>query len=322
MLYELTRGRLPLLRSDDGQLGATLNAVHATNDTRHPSVITILNDSLRQKIDAGVGERAQLTHAQSVGEAARMLHERRATVLLIATTAMRRNDAGLIGRLVAASAAVRTVAVVDDQCHDAGTILWLGACGLREVIDLRECQGWNDLRHLLDQDTDPIAHRIDRLLQAALIEVAPGTKRFFSYLVRSARHTRTLERLAHELNIVPSTLASRFHRARLPSPKCFLSSTRLLFAKALLEDGRASMSFVANRLQYSSPQSFGRHVRLMLGVGASQFRNDFTFNQVANHYLEALVLRHRQEFRTFDPFGGPPNNRTGEPQEGPVYLIH
>ena len=63
---------------------------------------------------------------------------------------------------------------------------------------------------------------------------------------------------------------SRFLRAALPSPKRYLAATRLLYAAALLEIPGFSVADAAYRLEYSSPQSFGRHVRAILGATASE----------------------------------------------------
>ena len=59
---------------------------------------------------------------------------------------------------------------------------------------------------------------------------------------------------------------SRFARAGLPSPKNYLAAIRLLHAAFLFETAGLSVADVAYRLEYSSPQSFGRHLRAMLGL--------------------------------------------------------
>jgi len=51
---------------------------------------------------------------------------------------------------------------------------------------------------------------------------------------------------------------SRFHRAAIPSPKSYLAGMRLLHAAFLFQNPGLSVSDVAYRMDYSSPQSFGR----------------------------------------------------------------
>ena len=43
-------------------------------------------------------------------------------------------------------------------------------------------------------------------------------------------------------------------------------------AARLLENAGLSIANVANQLEYSSPQSFGRHVKGMLGMTGQRFR--------------------------------------------------
>ena len=61
---------------------------------------------------------------------------------------------------------------------------------------------------------------------------------------------------------------SRFTRAGLPSPKTYLAAVRLLYAAQYFESDGLSIADVAYRLECSSPQSFGRHLRSMLGITA------------------------------------------------------
>ena len=84
-------------------------------------------------------------------------------------------------------------------------------------------------------------------------------------MIRLAPETPTVTALAQQLSVRPSTLMSRFARAGLPSPKNYLAAIRLLHAAFLFETAGLSVADVAYRLEYTSPQSFGRHLRAMLG---------------------------------------------------------
>jgi AraC-like DNA-binding protein len=101
------------------------------------------------------------------------------------------------------------------------------------------------------------------------------------------------------------TLMSRFFRARLPAPKRYLSSSRLVRAARLLENEGLSVANVADHLDYSSPQSFGRHVRAQLGLTASEFRRRFDGEGMLHRFREELVLPHLSRLRTFSPLTAP-----------------
>ena len=50
---------------------------------------------------------------------------------------------------------------------------------------------------------------------------------------------------------------------------------RLTHAAQVFENPGLSVANVANHLEYSSPQSFGRHVRTLLSMTALQFRQRY-----------------------------------------------
>jgi AraC-like DNA-binding protein len=94
---------------------------------------------------------------------------------------------------------------------------------------------------------------------------------------------------------------SRFFRAGLPSPKRYLASTRLLYAAALMEIPGFSVADVAYRLEYSSAQSFGRHVRAVLGTTAGEFRRRYTLTVALHEYTSRLIAPYRAKLREFNP---------------------
>jgi AraC-like DNA-binding protein len=94
---------------------------------------------------------------------------------------------------------------------------------------------------------------------------------------------------------------SRFGRAGLPSPKSYLAAMRLVHAALLLEEAGLSVADAAYRLDYSSPQSFGRHLRGLMGVTGSEFRRRFPFPVALRRFLQLMILPYRTEFRAFHP---------------------
>jgi AraC-like DNA-binding protein len=94
---------------------------------------------------------------------------------------------------------------------------------------------------------------------------------------------------------------SRFFRAKLPSPKRYLAEIRLLYAASLLATPGLSISDVAYRLEYSSPQSFGRHLRKVHGMAAAEFRRTHTFDTGLEAFVALRIMPHRETLRTFRP---------------------
>src|SRR5205085_869356 len=111
----------------------------------------------------------------------------------------------------------------------------------------------------------------------------------------------TVRRLARHLRICPSTLMSRFYRESLPSPKTYLAGMRLVHAAYLFGNPGLSVSDVAYRLDYSSPQSLGRHLKAMLGVTAGEFRRRFPFEVALERYVDLLIIPYRDTLRAFCP---------------------
>src|SRR5437899_925526 len=108
--------------------------------------------------------------------------------------------------------------------------------------------------------------------------------------------------VARQLRVRPSTLTSRFCRAGLPSAKSYLAGMRLLHAAFLFQNPGLSVSDVAYRMDYSSPQSFGRHLRAVLGVTAGEFRRRFPFDVALARYIDLLIIPYRETLRAFHPF--------------------
>src|SRR5437762_9477369 len=93
----------------------------------------------------------------------------------------------------------------------------------------------------------------------------------------------------------------RLARARLPPPRTSLGGVRLVRAACLFSCPGLSVSDVAYRLDYSSPQSFGRHLKAMLGVTAGEFRRRFPFDVSLARYVDLLVTPYRDTLRAFHP---------------------
>ena len=58
---------------------------------------------------------------------------------------------------------------------------------------------------------------------------------------------------------------------------------------------------VAYRLEYSSPQSFGRHVRAGVGLTAGEFRARYTFDRALKDFVAQLIEPFQAQLRNFRP---------------------
>jgi AraC-like DNA-binding protein len=94
---------------------------------------------------------------------------------------------------------------------------------------------------------------------------------------------------------------SRFFRANLPAPKQYLAIARLAHAARLLENPGASISSVANSLEYSSPQSFGRHLQLFMQLTPGEFRRRYDGDGMLENFRQELVVPYKERLRIFDP---------------------
>ena len=178
----------------------------------------------------------------------------------------------------------------------------LGQLGIKKMIDARTPNGWQTLRSLLAADASQELHR------SALAQInldLPGMPadcwRFFELLFDPSPKIGTVRQLARRLEILPSTLMSRFFRAGLPAPKKYLALSRLIRAARLFENPGLSVASVANHLDYSSPQSFGRHVRTMMRISPVMFRGRYDGQGMVQYFRTQLILPYVDTLRTFHP---------------------
>jgi AraC-like DNA-binding protein len=81
---------------------------------------------------------------------------------------------------------------------------------------------------------------------------------------------------------------------------------RLVRAARLFENSGFSIANVANHLDYSSPQSFGRHVRTLLRMTAGDFRHRYDGMGMFDRFRAELVLPYLSVLRSLRPLTAPP----------------
>lgn len=266
------------------------------------TVCTVLPLPERPRVDA-VGDGCfETLHANSVREALRVARRRRVDAVVISVHHCHGEALPVVARFVREFPAIPAVALVSRPDHQATeTLLRLGATGVRTAVDCTHPDGWRRLREVVAHPASPVAGRLLARIVPALGDASLEARLFFEALARLAPALSTVRSIARHLRVRPSTLMSRFHRARLPSPKSYLAGMRLLHAAYLFQNPGLAVSDVAYRMDYSSPQSFGRHLKAVLGVTAGEFRRRFPFEVALERYVDLLVTPYREILRAFHP---------------------
>lgn len=261
----------------------------------------------RQQIDASAVECVRTTHRNSLAEVVADFSNGSADGAVI--SAARMSSASLPGlRTLVHGFPTLIVVGFIGEVDEAGAVsaaVAFGHAGIRAVLDVRTAQGWREFRNVFDCGSQP-----DQFIREAVAVVlcdigeseqvsSDGRNEFFR-LVFSPRMTSAKE-LARRLGVLPSTLMSRFFRAELPSPKQYVAYARLVWAAYLAESPALSIAAIANRLNASSPQSFHRTVRTIMGMSAAQFRESHTGARMLESFRSQLVTPYREQWRSFDP---------------------
>lgn len=283
-----------------------------------PRITTVLTPDERLRVDAAGQGIYQACHRETLNDALRDLRDHRAAAVIVSIARCDPSDLPRVARVVREFPRVPAVALLSNLSpQTAQTVLVLGRCGVRTLVDVREPRGWQQLRSVLLHDQATEIHRVALARVAEDLGDAPeGCHRFFRALFEEGSGTRTIQELASSIGVIPSTLMSRFLRAGLPAPKHYLSMARLVCAARLFENPGLSITLVANELDYSSPQAFGRHLRSILRMTALEFRDRYDGEGMLQHFRDELLLPHVSRLRSFDPL------RVGTPSRSSPRLTY
>ena len=267
------------------------------------SVSTMLTPSERMRVDAAAEGLYAALHRESLDEVIADLRERRAAAVLVSIARYGLHSTARMAAMVREFPRVPAMALLTETHYTTPqSLLALGQLGVRILIDARQASGWQTLREILaaerssDLQRTALGH-----LSADLVGVPNDCWRFFELLFSHSPQIHTVRQLSRHLCIVPSTLMSRFFRAHLPPPKRYLALARLIRAARLFENPGLSVASVANYLDYSSPQSFGRHVRIVMQISPVRFRERYDGAGMLQYFRSELVLPYMQILSTFRP---------------------
>ena len=267
------------------------------------AVTTVLTPTERLRVDAAGEGSYHAVHRESFEDVLKDLKANRAAAVLLSVACCDNAARSGVEMMVREFPRVPTVALLSRvESGTPRTMLLLGQSGVRQMVDVREPSGWRELRTLLlGTQIDSIQRRALSQLAIDLTGATNDCWRFFEALFTAPPQVSTVRAFAHLLTVLPSTLMSRFFRAGLPAPKRYLALARLVRAARLFENPGFSVANVANHLDYSSPQSFGRHVRTLLDMTAVDFRRQYDGDRMLRRFRDALVLPYLEPLRHLKP---------------------
>lgn len=285
-----------------------------------PTVTTVLTPNERLRVDAAGQGLYRALHRETLDDVLRDLRHRPVGAVLVSTACCREGDEARVAAVVREFPRVPAVALLAELAEPTPrVVLALGRSGIRTLVDVRRPDGWRALRDVLVvEGGDAICRVAIERLADDLAGAREDCRRFFEALFTCPPGLATVRELARALHVLPSTLMSRFFRSRLPAPKRYLAMARLVRAARLFENPGLSIAGVANRLEYSSPQSFGRHVRTMLGMTALEFRRRYDGEGMLQRFREELVLPYLPALRALTPLTSLPGWSPGRSADAPA----
>src|SRR2546429_3317204 len=256
----------------------------------------------RPRLDAAGDGCFTTLHTSSFRDALRAARRKRVDALVLSVHACRGDELPAVARFVREFPAIPAVALVSRHDRNATeTLLKLGATGVRSAADCTEPAGWRRLRDLVGHPASPVPARILARVVPALDEGTGAVRALFEAGARLAPGLCTRRRRRRRLPRCARTLTCPSVHAGPPAPETYLAGMRLVHAAYLFSNPGLSVSDVAYRLDYSSPQSFGRHLKAMLGVTAGEFRRRFPFEVSLQRYVDLLITPYRETLPAFCP---------------------
>ena len=270
---------------------------------RLPVIATVLTPLERVRVDVAADGAFEVVHRSTVEELTNDVHAQEVDAVIVSVARYDVGSAARMATMVREFPTVPAFALLTDmQRSTAYSVLELGKVGVRTLIDVTSPTGWSTLRDLLRHERSGDVQR--QMLGALNLDLAGAPQdcwRFFELLFTHKPHIVNVRQMGRHLNVVPGTLMSRFYRANLPSPKRYIDVGRLVRAARMLENAGLSVTSVARKLDYSSPQAFSRHVRCVLGMSPVQFRDSCDGDRMMLRFRNELIIPYVETLRSFRP---------------------
>lgn len=271
-----------------------------------PPIATLLTPEERLRVDAAGEGYYRALHRETVDDVIRDLKAQQVQAVLVSVSCAIKCTTR-VASLVREFPRIPAVALLSEfELRTPQVVLALGHCGIKRLVDVRHAAGWRELRGTLMADTGDAGQRtVLGQLAIDLAGVSPDCWQFFETIFTCSPRLGNVRLLARHLDVTASTLMSRFSRAGVPTPKRYLAMARLVRAARLFENSGFSVANVANHLDYSSPQSFGRHVRTLLDITAGEFRERYDCVGMFARFRTDLVIPYIDELRALRPLTAP-----------------
>jgi AraC-like DNA-binding protein len=133
-------------------------------------------------------------------------------------------------------------------------------------------------------------------LSDALDGSDPAVFDFFDNLFTVPAPVRSAGELAERFGLAETTLASRFERAGLPSPRQYVLEAHLVSAAYLLGYTSISVAAASRALLCASPQAFSRRITRSTGMTATEFRR-VGGRERLNYFVTTMIRPHRGRLR-------------------------
>ena len=271
-----------------------------------PPIITFLTPKERPRVDA-VGEGYyHAVHHETIDDVIRDVKSRHVHAILVSVTCAGAHIAR-VATLVREFPRIPAVALLSElEPKTPQAVLALGHSGIRRIVDVRAATGWRELRGALMANVGDREQR--GVLGQLAVDLAGASEdcwKFFETLFDCSPRIGNVRTLCHHLEVHPSTMMSRFYRAGVPAPKRYLATARLVRAARLFENPGFSIANVANHLDYSSPQSFGRHVGSLLHMNASEFRAHYDGMGMFERFRSELIIPYTRQLSELCPLTTP-----------------
>lgn len=287
---------------------------HGGKSTELPPISTLLTPEERLRVDAAGEGYYRTLHRENVDDVIRDLKAQQVYAVLVSVSCASKCTAR-VASLVREFPRIPAVALLSEfEVRTPHAVLALGQCGVRRLVDVRQAAGWRELRGTLMADAGDVGQRsILGQLAIDLAGVPSDCWLFFETIFTCSPRLGNVRQLARHLDVTASTLMSRFFRAGVPTPKRYLAMARLVRAARLFENSGFSIANVANHLDYSSPQSFGRHVRTLLHITAGEFRERYDCANMFTRFRTDLITPHLDGLRSLRPLTAPAGWAAGGP---------
>ena len=271
-----------------------------------PPIATLLTPEERLRVDAAGEGYYRTLHRESVDDVIHDLKAQQVYAVLVSVSCASKCTAR-VASLVREFPRIPAVALLSEfELRTPHAVLALGQCGIRRLVDVRQAAGWRELRGTLMADTGDVGQRtILGQLAIDLAGVPNDCWQFFETIFTCSPRLGNVRLLARHLDVTASTLMSRFFRAGVPTPKRYLAMARLVRAARLFENSGFSIANVANHLDYSSPQSFGRHVRTLLHITAGEFRQRYDCASMFTRFRADLIAPYVDGLHALRPLTAP-----------------